>query len=405
MLRLDPILSSTLFSWCTLIRLHHLNEIIRKGFEMNTKVLSLGLGLLVGLVALSAQAAAFDPAVKISNIQGNVTVKVPGSAEFVKAEEGKSYPFGTIFQSGEGATATAQLADGTKADLTPESMVKFTQEGNSGDHVVMAILSGRVDLAVAEGFENSGGKLEVLWRGGYVLAVKAGEYTIETAVESELRLIAITVKSGEGALAGPDYEISVLPPGAGVSIASNPNLTFLRIRCFAGEFGVTVLDESLRPRVITLTEGRVIKILRKLSATADAVIATIMEIDEDNNIIRADTYTITIEGDSVRVLWESKFENEVSDTNEGGSLLGDSKDPDKDPGTTTTATTTTTTTDTTTDVGDEETGTTTGAGDEGDDDDDDDDDYDPTDSSEKPAEDRPAINDPTKPDATPVGKK
>ncbi|MDA1044042.1 MAG: hypothetical protein O3C57_02340, partial [Verrucomicrobia bacterium] len=196
---------------------------------------------------------------------------------------------------------------------------KFNTQDSGNNYVVMSILQGQVDLTIAEGFDASGGKFEILWRGGYALTVTKGEYTIETAFESELRVLAITVKRGEGSLAGPDYEIPVISEGSSISIAGNANLTFLRLRCFAGSIGVTVLDEALHPRVIEMNEGRVVKILRKLSATADAVIATVMEIDENNNIVRADTYTMSRDDSAkVRVLREALFLKEVDGKNGGG---------------------------------------------------------------------------------------
>jgi hypothetical protein len=275
---------------------------------MNTKVLGAVLCGIMGVTTLSTLGATFDPAVQLSNIQGQVMVKLPGSGTYVKAQEGRAYPYGTIFQTAEGATANATLGDGTACSLLAESTVKFSSESDKNDHIVMSILAGRADIAVSENFEASGGKLEVLWRGGYVLAVKAGEYTVETAIESELRVLAITVKSGEGNLAGPDYTIETLPAGSGVSIAGNVSLTFLRLRCFAGEFGLTVLDETLTPRIVEMTEGRVIKILRKKSATADSIIVTVMEIDKDNNIVRADTYTYDSIDEAKRVLDEETFD-------------------------------------------------------------------------------------------------
>ena len=234
---------------------------------MNTRIFTLGLGVLLAAGLLTARADAFDPAVQISNIQGDVTVKVPGSSKFVKAKDGHAYPYGTIVRTAEGATAVANLGNDNSCELAAESTVKFNVEGLDYNHVIMSILKGQADLKIAEGFGGSGEKLEVLWRGGYVLAFTGGEYTIETAVESELRVLALTVKSGQGSLAGPDYAVETLPPGSGLSIAGNSNLTFLRLRCLSGEFGVSVLDEELQPRTVILTEGRGIKIRRKVSAT------------------------------------------------------------------------------------------------------------------------------------------
>ncbi|MDE0838039.1 MAG: FecR domain-containing protein [Kiritimatiellae bacterium] len=275
---------------------------------MNTQVLSAILCGIMGVTTLSTVGATFDPAVQLSNIQGQVMVKIPGSGTYVEAEEGRAYPYGTIFQTAEGATAKVSLGDGTSASLSAETTVKFSSDSDSNRHIVMSIIAGRADIVVAENFETSDGKLEVRWRGGYVLAVKAGEYTVETATESELRVLAITVKSGQGTLAGPDYTIETLPAGCGVSIAVNPSLTFLRLRCFAGEFGLTVLDETLTARVVEMTEGRVTKILRKKSATADSIIVTLMEIDKDNNIVRADTYTYDSIDEAKRVLDEETFD-------------------------------------------------------------------------------------------------
>jgi hypothetical protein len=275
---------------------------------MNTKVLSAILCGIMGVTTLSTLGATFDPAVQLSNIQGQVMVKLPGSGTYVAAEDGRAYPYGTIFQTAAGATAKVTLGDGTSCSFSAESTVKFSSESDTNNHIVMSIIAGRADIAVAENFEASGGKLEVLWRGGYVLAVKAGEYTVETATESELRVLAITVKSGEGNLLGPDYTIETLPEGTGVSIAGNVTLTFLRLRCFAGEFGLTVLDETLTPRIVEMTEGRVIKILRKKSATAESIIVTVMEIDKDNNIVRADTYTYDSINEAKRVLDEDTFD-------------------------------------------------------------------------------------------------
>ncbi|MFT5239202.1 MAG: hypothetical protein ACI9OU_002171 [Candidatus Promineifilaceae bacterium] len=300
---------------------------------MNTNVLSAILCGIMGVTTLSTLGATFDPAVQLSNIQGQVMVKLPGSGTYLAAEDGRAYPYGTIFQTAEGATAKVTLGDGTSCSLSAESTVKFYSESDTNNHIVMSFIAGRADITVAENFETSGGKLEVLWRGGYVLAVKAGEYTIETATESELRVLAITVKSGEGNLAGPDYTIETLPEGSGVSIAGNVNLTFLRLRCFSGEFGLTVLDETQTPRIVEMTEGRVIKILRKKSATAESIIVTVMEIDKDNNIVRADTYTYDSINEAKRVLDEKTFDL-VFGGDEGEKPVpdpSDEKEPVEDP--------------------------------------------------------------------------
>ena len=54
-------------------------------------------------------------------IRGTLEVRYPGAEDWVKAEEGKFYPLGSVYRTGEGSTATVRFGREVAVKLSPDS--------------------------------------------------------------------------------------------------------------------------------------------------------------------------------------------------------------------------------------------------------------------------------------------
>jgi hypothetical protein len=220
--------------------------------------------------------AALEPLVRVTDLKGTCTVVKPDGTSLT-AEEGVAYPYGSVLRTGADSSMNLMIASETFARLLPSSDLSLK---GSMDSLIKALQlnSGSIEVTLGDGV----GPGETLVTSTLpAVSVTGAKCTFRVAAtqEGNMTVAVITAVNGNMSVSGPQYDVTMLPKGAQLSIVTPPDMQFIRIKDLEGDYEVTVTDSEGAPKNIKMKEGTVLKIWREAIPDSDMIAVTVLVTD------------------------------------------------------------------------------------------------------------------------------
>ena len=229
------------------------------------------------LQSAAVTAAPFDPEFKIERIAGECSVKAPGAADFVAAEAGKAYPYGTEIKTGAKSSAVLVLSQGNECQVLAGAQLVVTEKAADKKFKRIRLVEGRVDVALEKDFQKSNG-FDVETPTAICGAV--GSKLTVASKPSDGKLVDV-FSCTEGLMNVADGQYFSAPDmdtGDQLSVTCPNDRSYLRLRNSAGEYELVLTGPDGAPRRVKTKQDTVVIIHVKKSATGDKFqIAVVVE--------------------------------------------------------------------------------------------------------------------------------
>lgn len=251
------------------------------------------LALLVVAAAAGHARGAFEPLFRTMKPEGDCTVAAPGAPQFSPAVDGKAYPYGTRLKTGKKASCTINFADQNEASVGPMALMTVGESQKDKKVKVLTLERGKLDLALADGFEQQNG-MRVETHCTSIVALQGGRYGVDALSEADLNGVLVATSAGKLRVVGPNFEIPALERDewVNVSCAIDNSKTLIEIR--KGTVDMTLRDEDGNPKTVSLEPDSKVRIWRQRAASNDALIVTVLIISPEGKLIESITSRVPI---------------------------------------------------------------------------------------------------------------
>ncbi len=265
---------------------------------MRNAVLRLvGAVCFAGAVGHVSFAYAGEHVLGVKDATGEALVQTPSSDQFVPAEKGANYPWGSRFKTGKDSTIQIELSEGNGIRVMADALAEVNQ---SGKLTRVTLEQGVVQVVLQESFHRKR-RMEVQTP-ITVCAPTGSAFTAGVNRQADMLVVYLNVTDGTLKVAGnnipgANFNIPLMKAGDQVSVALSGGGDLLRIKNHAGEFAVAVPGADGKEALVTLSKDQSIRVaIVKAEDEDDTYILTISLIDEDGKtILQTWTVTLTVE--------------------------------------------------------------------------------------------------------------
>ena len=244
-----------------------------------------------GLSGTEAGAAPFEPLFQVTSISGTCKVNLPGSSEYVDAQVGKGYAFGTTVVTSPGSSVSIAFSAGNTCELLAGTTATIDEDSTDPTRKAIRLIDGKVDVALEADYSENN-TLDVVTRCASVELLAGGNTSVDVKSEADLRVAVVTCAGAELGITGPSYEIPLLKEDDAITVACSDDRGFIRIRDIEGNYDIQVQDHDGGIRMIQMVKDSVVKILRKPSDADESImIVTFLVIGPDGEIVDAQSVT------------------------------------------------------------------------------------------------------------------
>ncbi len=233
----------------------------------------------------------FYPLVRCVQSEGLVQIQKPGSSDWIKAEEGRFYPLGSVFRAvkADAAPLTAVFAFGKEATLTMTNTAEFATSaieiGGTSREVILK--NGKINFnlprALKDGFFTVSAPF-------FKCTNLAGESVFDYTKQADGDEAVIRVVTGALALEGRHYKIVRMGAANQIRIRTTGDDLFTSLRGESGDYKV-LLDQGIvtekdfvtgttqdMPKTLefSLSPQCAVKIFRATSAVGGRMVVSMM---------------------------------------------------------------------------------------------------------------------------------
>jgi hypothetical protein len=212
-------------------------------------------------VAISAgisPAAPFTAQLKVKQVTGQCTIREPGAADAVAAEEGKAVPYGSAIKTAAGGEVILSLSDLSVCRLAQKSGAVIEEDAADSKIKRLVLEQGAVFVELEEGFEKHNG-FEFKTPTS-VIVPTSGKFAVGAAEEQGIVISSVTCEAGQLKINGSYFNLPDVDTGDKLSISFPSDKTWYRIKNVTGKFTVGWLDSEGTPKTTELKDKNMIKI-------------------------------------------------------------------------------------------------------------------------------------------------
>jgi hypothetical protein len=233
--------------------------------------------LLVGVLTAAASFGAeqLHPAVRARELVGTVVVRRTGETDFVPAEEGQAYSYGSSFRSEADSSVRLEISSQSSLLVLPSSDILVAESPQNAKVKSVRIMRGEVEANLGEEFGSSGYTLNI--ESAHAIAQAVGtRYRVAARFDGEYHVVVIRVLSGIVRVLANNFEIATLRADQWLSLFGPPDQSFLRMNNMRGRFDVTVKNEAKENQVVVLEEGGEVKVWQRMvPGTGERVVTAV----------------------------------------------------------------------------------------------------------------------------------
>jgi hypothetical protein len=251
----------------------------------------------VGAVCFAGAVGSYagDHVLGVKDATGEALVQTPSSDQFVPAEKGQSYPWGSRFKTGKDSSIQIEFSEGNGIRVMADALAEVNQKDKL---TRVTVEQGVVQVVLEESFHRKR-RLEVQTP-VTVCAPTGSAFTAGVNRQADMLVVFLDVTDGTLKVAGNNipgvnFNIPSMKAGDQLSVALSGGGDLLRIKNHAGEYAVAVPGPDGKEALVTLSKDQSIRVaIAKAEDQADTYIRTISLIGEDGATI-LQTWTVTVE--------------------------------------------------------------------------------------------------------------
>ena len=252
--------------------------------------------VLVLLGVSVAFGAGVGPEFTISGVSGQCKIKTPNSADFVAAEQGKTYVYGSVLKTGADSSAVVQFSEGNECQVMAGAAVLVGEDARDASIKRLGLEEGTIRVSLQETFhKNNGLQVDT----GVALVESIGsKFSAGVRTDADIKMLVLIVDAGMLKVQGKHspvkgFDVKILKAGDALSIATSLAKRWIRLKNVRGIFEVMLRGEDGGWREVDIEKEEVIKIVITESDDKDKYILTIMIVAADGKTVK-EAWTVEI---------------------------------------------------------------------------------------------------------------
>jgi hypothetical protein len=234
-------------------------------------------------------AVPFEPAFKLTKVNGDCTIKTPEGGKFEPPVDGKAYPYGSTVKTGRKSSVVIEFSAGNVCRILASTVLTITEDVKDKKLKTIKLDEGEIGVELEEKFhENNGLSVETA---AAICGAIGCKFTVRSTTESDLKVVVIACEDGKLKISGPDFEIPLMEKDDAVSISKATEKDFTRIKNVRGTFGINLKDSQGNPIAEELKTGYSVKIYREVSPSGSNMLVYILILTPEGKTEKTYAYT------------------------------------------------------------------------------------------------------------------
>lgn len=295
--------------------------------------------LLSALVATTASAGKFDPLFRIVNIKGECQIKQAGTDKFVDAKADVAYKYGSTVKTLRNSSCIILLSDGNQVTVEANAELVMQEDVTNPKLRKIDLGAGKIEVELEKDFAtNNEFRVETA---AAICGAISCKFSVNAtngwANGSQLSISIFGCLEGKINIGGSHFLIPQLSKDDWVTVSTDEQHEYTRVKNVKGNFQIQVKDSSGQPVMEDLKGNHVLKIWARPADIGNNISVALYFESPENTVLKSHSYTEpdTRPSDVIKKSRQAKKEQPKKGEEEG---------PGMDDGELVTTTTTTTTT-------------------------------------------------------------